>query len=126
MGVGRWYLREIDAQRGLTLIMEHDGVRFPELARAVRDVSSALYAAAADVIRFLAPPGVDAEAHAVVLVGSLVALRRGVWTFGAPALDVDEERALQAWTDHGLLYLGDGVTPAAPAAAPRRSLAAGS
>lgn len=40
---------------------------------------------------------VDAAALAVILLGSVVNYRRGDWTFGGPALDVDEERFIAAW-----------------------------
>lgn len=97
--LGRWFLDELDRQRDMTRALEHDGARFADLLADVRsDVIDAGNGAAADLLAAVAPGASDPQALAVLLLGSLVALRRTAWTFGAAPLSVDDERALEAWT----------------------------
>ena len=99
-GLGRWFLDEMDRLEDLTRVVEHDGPRLPALVVEVRagmvDLS---YRTATRVIAAVAPHVEDPEATSVVVLGPLVALRRTAWTFGAPPLGIDDDRALAAWTD---------------------------
>jgi len=98
--LGHWFLDELDRQRDLTLVLEHDRTRFADVATQLRsDLIDTGNRAAADLLAATVPGVEDPEATAVVLLGALVALRRTAWTFGAPPLDLDDDRALRAWTD---------------------------
>jgi AcrR family transcriptional regulator len=98
--IGRWFLDEMDRLEVLTRVVEHDGPRVPELVVELRagmvDLS---YRTAARIVATTAPGLEDPEGTAVVLLGALVALRRTAWTFGAPPLGIDDDRALAAWAD---------------------------
>lgn len=63
----------------------------------------------ASLIADVAPETQDPEATAVLILGALVALRRTAWTFGSPPLDIDDDRALMAWTELTLVTLGAAV-----------------
>lgn len=102
-GVGRWFLDQLDGMRDLTRLIEHDGERLAALTIEVkRDIIDLGYRTAADLIRAAATETVDADAIAVVLLGALVAQRRTAWTFGSPPLNVDDDRAVTAWTELAL------------------------
>lgn len=102
-GLARWFLDEMDTMKDLTLLLEHDGRRLPDLTDEVKRAAVDLsYRTAARLIAETSAEGVDSEAIAVVLLGSLVALRRTTWTFGSPPLEVDDDRAITAWTDLAL------------------------
>lgn len=108
IGLGRWFLDELDRQRDLTRVIEHEGQRFANLAAEVRtNIIDAGHRAAANLLASVAPAARDPEATAVILLGALVALRRTSWTFGAAALAVDDERALAAWADLTLAVLAE-------------------
>lgn len=98
--MGRWFLDAMDRLEDITRVVEHDGPRLPGLVVDVRagmvDLS---YRTAAGIVAGVAPHAEDPEATSVIVLGALVALRRTAWTFGAPPLAVDDERALAAWTD---------------------------
>lgn len=95
---GRGYLAELDSHRDLTRIVEHDGERFPELRdRIRREVIAPGYRAVTRTLARLVPPGVDAAAHAALLLTSLTGLRRTAWTFGVGTYRVSDARALDAW-----------------------------
>jgi len=95
--LGRWFLAELDRQQDMTHVLEHDGARFPGVVSDVRhDVIDTGNRAAADLLAAVAPGLKDPAALAVLLLGSLVALRRTAWTFGAPPLGLDDDRALAA------------------------------
>jgi AcrR family transcriptional regulator len=84
--LGRWFLAELDAERRLFRILEHDAGhrRIAELierrAHRVR-------------------PRVDADALAIVVVGPLANHRRCEWTFGGAPLGVNDERLLRTWAE---------------------------
>ena len=106
-GLGRWFLDEMDRMEGLTRILEQDGGRLPATVADVKhQIVDLSYRAATHLVEVGAPNTPDAEATAVILLGSLVALRRTAWTFGTPALDLADTRALAAWTDITLMTLG--------------------
>lgn len=101
--MGRWLLDELDRQRALTHILERDGHRIPELRDDARDqISDAGYRAASALVeRWLGGhrPDLDAAAVAVCLVGAVVNFRRSSWTFGAPPVELDDDRFLEGWID---------------------------
>ena len=95
--LGRWFLDQLDAQRDLTRVLEHDGQHLAAVAEVVHDeIIDVGYGAAAALLRSV-DPDIDADALAVVLVGALAAARRTEWTFGATPLGVDDDRLLDAW-----------------------------
>ena len=103
---GRWFLSEMDRLKDLTRVLEHDGQRVSDLTEAVKTSMVDLsYRTAADLIAALGSGVEDPEATAVIMLGSLVALRRTAWTFGAAPLEVDDARALSAWADATLATL---------------------
>ncbi len=106
VGLGRWFLDEMDRMKDLTRILEHDGDRMDHLTAEVKhDVVDLSYRIASDLITAALPAAPDPEALAIVLLGALVALRRTTWTFKSPPLDIEDDRALNAWTDIALAIL---------------------
>jgi AcrR family transcriptional regulator len=105
--LGTWFLSEMDRLEHLTRVLEHDAARVPELTDAVRtEIVDLSYRAAARVIARLAPQISDAEATAVVVLGTLVAVRRTRWTFGAAPVGIDDDRMLDTLADVILAALG--------------------
>jgi hypothetical protein len=47
----------------------------------------------------------DSEALAVVLLGSLINLRRSTWTFGRPPIGIDDQRLIDTWVELCLAVL---------------------
>jgi AcrR family transcriptional regulator len=102
---GQWFLAELDAHRHLTHAFEHDPERLRGLAEDFRrDVVDFGYRTAATLLEAIADPADDHEAAAVLLLGSLSALRRNAWTFGHPALGMSDERALREWVRQAVGY----------------------
>jgi AcrR family transcriptional regulator len=100
LGLGRWFLDEMDRLKDLTLVLEHDGRRMSQLTSEVKtNIVDLSYQTAAAVITAVAPEANDPQAIAVIVLGPLVALRRTAWTFERPPLDIDDDRALAAWTE---------------------------
>jgi AcrR family transcriptional regulator len=101
VAVGGWLLAELDRERVIVRILEQDGERLGELRDSFREhlVDAAYVAATALARRWLGDQVAegDVEAVSAVLLGALVNYRRSTWTFGAPPLDIDEERFLSAW-----------------------------
>jgi AcrR family transcriptional regulator len=101
LAVGRWLLAELDRERVIVRILEQDGERLAELRESFREhlVDAGYVAAAALARRWLGARDArgDVEAMSAVLMGALVNYRRSTWTFGAPPLELDEERFLSAW-----------------------------
>lgn len=98
--LGQWFLDRLDRERDLTRVFEHEGERLQALAERVRaDLVDAGNGAAAALLAAAAPTMADPEAMAALLLGSLVALRRTTWTFGAPPLGLDDARALNTWVE---------------------------
>ena len=98
--LGRWFLSELDRQEAMTRVLEQDGDRLDDVRRLAHErIVDAGYIAAAGLARGALGPEVDAEALAVVLMGSLIALRRTTWTFGAPPMAMDDDRVLATWAD---------------------------
>ena len=108
--LGRWFLDELDRERDLTLVVEHEGRRLPALTAEVKaDIVDLSYAAAAGLLG--AAGAEDADATAVVLLGTLVAFRRTAWTFGSPPLDLDDDRVLDAWAALAAAALSPAGSP---------------
>jgi AcrR family transcriptional regulator len=106
VGLGQWFLDEMDRLKDLTLVLEHDGPRMPELTVEVKaNIVDLSYRTAAKLIAAVTPEARDPEATAVVLLGALVALRRTAWTFSSAPLGIDDDRALTAWTELTLATL---------------------
>lgn len=105
--LGRWFLDALDKQRPLLALLEHEGDRLADLAVQVReDIVDVGNRAAARLLEIGAPGTADPEATAVLLLGSLVGLRRTAWTLGAPPLGLDDARALERWADVVLRVVG--------------------
>ena len=105
--LGTWLLAELDGEETMVRIMENDGARLPALRERVREhVNEAGYRATADLVRLWAGDGdggdgdgLDVDALAVLLIGSLINVRRSTWTFGRAPRDVDDERIVRSWAD---------------------------
>lgn len=107
MGLGRWFLDEMDRLEGLTRVLEHDGRRLAAVIVEVKtNIVDLSYQSAAALISAVAPEANDPEATAVLLLGALVALRRTAWTFGSAALGIDDDRVLTAWAELTVATLG--------------------
>jgi len=111
----RWLLGELAGEREVVVLIEKEGSAFPELRdRFFEQVVQRGYRRAAEFAqRWLKSiPGggtVDAEALACLAIGSIVAYRRQIWTFGVDPLDVDEERFVQTFVNtFGLLARAGG------------------
>jgi hypothetical protein len=110
IALGRWFLDEMDHLEELTRVLEHDASRLPELTAAVKtDIVDLSYRATGRLIAGFAPGVRDVDALAIVVLGSLVAVRRTAWTFGAPPLGVDDDRFIETWADATLAALGNAV-----------------
>ena len=100
VALGHWLLAELDRLRDLTHVIEHEGRRLRKLRNQVRrEVVDTGNAAAAQLLRATVPGHRDPEATAVILIGALTGVRRAEWTYGAPPLGVDDDRAVAAWAD---------------------------
>src|SRR5947209_17437014 len=75
--IGRVFLAEMDRLEALTRILEHDAARLGELTEAVKTEAVDLsYRTATRLLEQVVPAITDADATAVVMLGSLVAFRR--------------------------------------------------
>ena len=100
--IARWLLDELDRERVVTHVIEREGGRLPDLRDRMRaDISDRGYRTVSTLLERwvdrLEAPTNDHEALAVLLVGSLINLRRSTWTFAAPPLGVSDERILAAF-----------------------------
>lgn len=98
--VGRAVLAELDREEAIHRVLDKEGDRVDAARR--RMAEAVLHGGYRDVtvlFRTWLPSktDVDVDALVVVLLGGLVNLRRNRWTFGVVPLDVDDERALDAW-----------------------------
>lgn len=120
LAIARRFLTEMDRLEDLTRLIEHDGSRLDGLIAEVKSHAVDLsYIAAGRLVAGLAPSGTDADATAVVLLGSLVALRRTTWTFGSPPIAIRDDRFLEAWADTALAALGVRAAPSPDTVGPR-------
>lgn len=106
MALGRWFLEEMDRLEDLTRVFEHDARRLVSLTDEVKtDLVDLSYRSAATLLRAVRPEVEDPEALAVILLGSLVAVRRTAWTYRSSPLGLDDERVLSTWTTYTLAAL---------------------
>jgi AcrR family transcriptional regulator len=102
--LARFVLAEHDRQDVLLRIMLLSGDQYPELAMLIREkIVVPGYRQAADWIRARIEaggfPDYDADAVAVVALGSLLAYAAQCKTFGGPPLGVDIERFIETWVE---------------------------
>jgi AcrR family transcriptional regulator len=102
--LARFVLAEHDRQDVLLRIMLQEGDKYPELATLIREkIVAPGYTQAADWIRAHIDeggfPDYDADAVAVVALGSLLAYAAQRRTFGGPPLGVDTERFIETWVE---------------------------
>jgi AcrR family transcriptional regulator len=100
--IARWLLEELDRERVVTQVIEREGGRLPELRDRMRiGISDRGYRTVSTLltrwVERLARVTDDHEAVAVLLVGSLINVRRSMWTFGAPPLGVTDDRIVAAF-----------------------------
>lgn len=106
--LGRLLLAELDDEEAIHRILDKEGDRFNAVRREMAEqVLHRGYRDLVEVFRdYLGLGAADPDAFVVVLIGGLVNLRRNQWTFGAVPLDIDDERALDAWADIAEAALG--------------------
>lgn len=107
MVLATWVLARLTREETISKVIEKEGHRFPELVAEMRDgISETGYVlmGAYLIDRGLAPEA-DARACAVLLLGSLVNLRRSAWTFGVQPGGVSDHRAIAAWAEITLRIL---------------------
>lgn len=102
--LARWVIAEHHREDRLLRILQRDRDRFPALVARVHDeiAERGYREAAAWLARRIADggfPRYDAEAVAVVALGSLVAYDAQRTLLGAPPLGVDEDRFLDTWVE---------------------------
>lgn len=115
LALGRWFLDEMDRLKELTRLLEHDGQRMADLTAEVKTgIVDLSYRTAAGLITAIAPATQDPEPTALLVLGPLVAHRRTAWTFGSPALDLDDDRVLTAWCESTLIMLDPAGHEARP------------
>jgi hypothetical protein len=105
--MGRWLLTELSRQEMITRVIEKEGTHLPHLIDAMREgISETGYRLARGYLdtRNVAAEW-DRDALTVLLVGTLINLRRSTWTFGKPPLGLDDERALATWVKLALNVL---------------------
>lgn len=108
--LGRWLLVRLSREETITRVIEKEAARLPHLTEAMRDgLSDPGYQLASAYLR---ERGLDArwdsDALAVLVLGSLINLRRSTWTFGKPPNGVDDDRVLAAWVDLCVELLAPG------------------
>jgi len=102
--LARWVIAEHHREDRLLRVLQRDRDRFPALVARVHDeiVERGYREAAAWLARRIADGGFrryDAEAVAVVALGSLVAYDAQRALLGAPPLGVDEDRFVETWVE---------------------------
>ena len=95
--VARWMLERLDREEAISRIVEKEGDRLQHLIDSMREgLSDSGYRLASAYLGQHIETG-DTDAMAVILLGSLINLRRSKWTFGAPPIGINDERAIDAW-----------------------------
>jgi AcrR family transcriptional regulator len=115
----RWMLAELANERDLVRVLEREGDKVPELRDRMRQamVEAAHHQGVEFIRRWIkdAPSGeIDAEAVAAILIGAVTNYRRTAWTFGAPALDLSEDRFVEAWVEAGVRLFESASIPRIP------------
>lgn len=120
MVLAKWVLSRLSREETISKVIEKEGHRLPDLVTRMREgISETGYAMTSAYLtdRGLAPDA-DADAVAVLLLGSLVNLRRSTWTFGTEPAGVSDDRAIAAWADLTLAILGRAHRTPEPEALP--------
>jgi AcrR family transcriptional regulator len=99
--LGRLLLAELDNEEAIHRILDKEGDRVDTARHEMAE--QVLHRGYRDLVELfsthLGMRADDQDALVVVLIGGLVNLRRNQWTFGAVPLDIDDDRALNAWVD---------------------------
>jgi AcrR family transcriptional regulator len=107
--MARWNLQDLQRRRDLHRFLRKEGDQFPDLvAKVYERMGAGPLRRTADFLsgrlRDAGAEPIDAEAVVVVMVQTMAAYRTHEDIYGAPPLDVDEERFVQAWVDICLTY----------------------
>lgn len=109
--VARFVLAELTEEQQIHQALDRGGAAVPEAQeRMLTDVIEPGYRRSAALLQRWIGDHVlldDAEATVSVLIGGLVNLRRNTWTFGRVPLDIDDERAVEAWVDLAVGFIHD-------------------
>ena len=110
--MARWNLQDLRRRRDLYRFIRREGDRFPELLATVYEkIGREPLQRTADYLRERfreAGAGEpDTEALVVVMVQTMSTYISHIDVYGAPALDVDEERFVTAWVDVCMAYARD-------------------
>lgn len=105
--LGRWLLVRLSGEEAITRIIEKESARFPHLIDAMREgLSDAGYRLASAYLQQRElDDRWDSDALAVILLGSLINLRRSTGTFGKPPNGLDDDRVLATWVELGVALL---------------------
>jgi AcrR family transcriptional regulator len=110
--MARWNLQDLRRRRDLYRFIRREGDRFPELLATVYEkIGREPLQRTADYLRErFREAGVeepDTEALVVVMVQTMSTYVSHADVYGAPPLDVDEERFVSAWVDICMAYARD-------------------
>jgi AcrR family transcriptional regulator len=103
--LGRWMLGELDRQKAVTRVIEKDGHLVGPLVDIMREAISETgyrYARAYLDMRLVGQHW-DRDALVVLLLGSLINLRRSNWTFTKPPMGLDDTRVINTWVEVALM-----------------------
>lgn len=107
--VARFVLAELTEEESIHRALNCGGSEVPDAQeRMLVDVLEPGYRRSAELLqRWIgdARPIPDPEATVSVLMGGLVNLRRNLWTFGRVPLQVDDDRAVEAWVDLAMTFI---------------------
>ena len=107
--MARWNLQDLRRRHDLYRFIRREGDRFPELLATVYEkIGREPLQRSADYLRQRFREGgveePDAEALVIVLVQTMSTYVSHIDVYGAPPLDVDEERFVTAWVDVCMAY----------------------
>ena len=110
--MARWNLQDLRRRRDLYRFIRREGDRFPELLATVYEkIGREPLQRTADYLRErfreAGAEEPDAEALVIVLVQTMSTYVSHIDVYGAPPLDVDEERFVTAWVDICMAYARD-------------------
>ncbi len=99
--IGALILRDAEESREVAVIMLRDAAQLPEAVRRQQLANDEIaYKRMADTVSALIGdrfPDLDANALAVLFVGSLIFFRLSDWLTGQPKLDLDDDTMLRTW-----------------------------
>jgi AcrR family transcriptional regulator len=107
--MARWNLQDLRRRHDLYRFIRREGDRFPELLATVYEkIGREPLQRSADYLRErfreAGAEEPDAEALVIVLVQTMSTYVSHIDVYGAPPLDVDEERFVTAWVDVCMAY----------------------